>query len=298
MKKRFYIKTAFLSLTFMALLSSCLKDSKYYVNFAASKPLIELPGATNVSNLAGPFETVALNIASTPTAYNVPVNIAAPKPLGAPLTVKLSVNVGDTLSKYNAANGTNYTLLPPADYSSTLTVTIPAGQNLGNVVLNINTSLIDPTQQYVLPLTITDGGGQQISNYNTILFNISAKNAYDGVYSDNAFVLRAGDPVLTGNFAGVAVPMSTQGATTVGFIQLWGDGATQVAGVNPILLTVNPATNAVTVSSGINATLVGDPAYNNHYDPATKTFYVSFYWNAGKASRDATDTLTYSGPRP
>ncbi len=194
MKKRFYIKTAFLSLSFMALLSSCLKDSKYYVNFAASKPLIELPGATNVSNLAGPFEVFAFNIVTTPTPMNVAVNIAAPKPLGAPLTVKLSVNVGDTLAKYNAANSTNYTLLPAADYSSTLAVTIPAGQNLGNVVLNINTSLIDPSQQYVLPLTITDGGGQQISNYNTILYNIQVKNIYDGEYS------------VTGTMSDIVVP--------------------------------------------------------------------------------------------
>jgi hypothetical protein len=211
MKKRFYIKTAFLSLTFMALLSSCLKDSKYYVNFAASKPLVELPGSSDVGPLGGPFQTFAFSISTTPSVLDVAVNLAAPKPLGSPLTVKLSVNA-DTLTKYNAANSTNYTLLPAADYSSTLSVTIPAGQNLVSLVVNINTSLIDPSQQYVLPLTITDGGGQQISNLNTILYNIQVKNAYDGQYTVTGTMNDTKSATITGAYP-ITADLITASAT-------------------------------------------------------------------------------------
>lgn len=296
MKKRLYIKTAFLTLASAALLSSCLKDNSHYVDFAGSKPLVEFPAATGIvsgSNLV----VAALDIQATPTAIPVMLNVAAPKPLTSALTVTVAVDPA-ALAAYNTANKTSFVLLPPADYTiPSLKITIPANQNSANLTINVNTSAVDPTQQYILPLTIVDGGGQQISNYKTVLYNIQAKNKYDGVYSDNAYVLRAGDPVLTGNFSNVSVPMATAGGASVGFNQIWGDGKTIVAGVNPIILAVDPTTNKVTVSSGVNATLVGDPSYNNHYDPASKTFYVSFYWNAGKTSRDATDTLKYVGPR-
>jgi len=174
MKKKSYIKTA-LFLASLAMLSSCLKDSQYAENFQAAKPLVELPGAANVSGTAGPFEidSLAVNPSAT-TPLNVAVNLASPHTLSSGLTVGLSVNAA-ALTAYNTANGTNYQLLPAADYTSTLSTTIPAGQNLANVVVNIITSKIDPTQSYVLPLTITNGGGQQISNYNTILYQLPLK---------------------------------------------------------------------------------------------------------------------------
>ena len=280
----------------MVLLSSCLKDSRY-IDFGAVKPLVEFPAATGVGSLGGAVVVAALDIVNTPTPVNITVNVAAPHPLTSALKVTLKIDQA-ALDAYNTANGTSYALLPAADYTiSGLTVTVPANQYEGIFTVNVITTAIDPSQQYILPLTIADASGQQISNYKTVLYNIQAKNKYDGVYSDNGYALRAGDPTLTGNFSGVAVPMATAGAQALQFVQLWGDGASAVGGINPVTLTVDPATNLVTVSSSANATLVGDPTYNNHYDPASKTFYVSFFWNAGKASRDATDTLTYTGPR-
>jgi len=310
MKKRFYIKTAFLSLTFMALLSSCLKDSKYYINFAASKPLVELPGSTGIGPLGGPFQTFAFAISSTPTPLDVAVNLAAPKPLGSPLTVKLSVNP-DTLTKYNAANSTNYTLLPAADYSSTLTVTIPAGQNLVALVVNINTSLIDPSQQYVLPLTITSGGGQQISNYNTILYNIQVKNAYDDNYTATGYVFHPSVPrAINATYA-----VTTQGAIRcqAPVADLGADGdffdfdvQPAVAGTsvinnwapagntdplpesgfmtldNPGGVTYAPATGGGGLPGGAtyNSTI-----YNNTYNVSTKTFWMHFGYGSGASSQ-------------
>jgi hypothetical protein len=43
--------------------------------------------------------------------------------------------------------------------------------------------------------------------------------------------------------------------------------------------------------------LANTPGYDNRYDPATKTFYISFKWNASPTGRSTTDTLTYSKVR-
>ena len=111
--------------------------------------------------------------------FKIAVNIAAPNPLSTALTVKLGLDTA-AISAYNAANNTfssrRHMLIvccQAADYSSSLTVTIPAGQNLGYVTVSVNSSLIDPSQQlYILPIKIVNGGGQQISNYDEILYNV------------------------------------------------------------------------------------------------------------------------------
>ena len=305
MKKRFYIKTALLSLTSLTFLSSCLKDNSHYVDFAASKPLVELPVATGVGANGGEFQSVAFAISTTPAVLDLLVNVAAPKPLSTSLNVKFSVNAA-ALTAYNAANkaadstAVQYILLPAADYSSTLSVTIPANQNSANLVININTSLIDASQKYILPLTITDGGGQQISNYNTVLYNVQVKNAYDGVYNLKGFVFRdvngANDPALGGNFSALTQSLVTTNATSVTLTPIWSSGAA-AAGVGGTTISVNPTTNAATISSTANATLKNAAGYNSHYDPTVKTFYVSYTWGTAPNDRAETDTLVYSGSR-
>src|ERR1700761_6052971 len=110
MKKTLYLKAA-LSLMSIALFSSCLKDSQYAVDFTKTTPLVELPGAANVSGSAGTFEVVGLTASDAPSPFNVAVNLAAPQPLSKAVTVKLSVDAA-ALTAYNTANETDYTLLP------------------------------------------------------------------------------------------------------------------------------------------------------------------------------------------
>ena len=293
MKMKNFKLMALLSLGATTIFSSCLKDTRY-VAFDESPNLIELP-ATAFTGLLNP---ASYELSATPTNLAVMVNLASPKPSSTPITVKFKVDAA-ALTAYNTANGTSYELLPSADYSTALTVTIPAGQREVNLNVAINGSLFDPSKQYALPLTITDvSSGNVISaNYKTIIYNFSLKNPYDGVYTLKGYALRAGDPVLTGYFSGIPQTLFTSSVNSVGgFSQVWAGGAS-LGGLNPISLTVDPVTNKVTVTSTVNATLTTDPAYDNRYDPATKTFYISFYWNAGKTSRDATDTLVYTGPR-
>ncbi|RYE26827.1 MAG: hypothetical protein EOP45_03125 [Sphingobacteriaceae bacterium] len=61
-------------------------------------------------------------------------------------------------------------------------------------------------------------------------------------------------------------------------------------------LAVDPATNKVTVSATGNSVLKNTAGYDNHYDPATRTFYLAFNWGTAPSTRIAVDTLVYTGP--
>jgi hypothetical protein len=279
MKTKLYIKTAFVALVSMAGLSSCLKDDKHYVDFASAKPLVELPAATGVGANGGLFEAVALDISDTPIPINLMVNVAAPKPLSTPLTVKISVDQA-ALTKYNADNSTSYVLLPANYYTSTLTTTIPANQNSSNIVINVKSSLISPTNtSYVLPLTITDGGGQQISNYKTVLFNVQVKNKYDGTYTASGSRIHPTAGTFTFNYD---VAMGTAGATSV-------SGSALADLKTDLKITVNPD-NSVTLSSVSQPSVALQPGTVNKYDPATKTFTLNYYYNSA-APRLISETL-------
>ncbi|MGZ4001667.1 MAG: DUF7015 domain-containing protein, partial [Mucilaginibacter sp.] len=103
-------------------------------------------------------------------------------------------------------------------------------------------------------------------------------------------------PTLGGPYKnGLTAVLATTGASTVSFDQPWANGA-EAGGINLLQFAIDPTTNKVTVTSTINPTLANDPAYDNHYDPATKTFYLQYNWST-PGTRGASDTLVYTGPR-
>jgi hypothetical protein len=307
MKKTLYIKAA-LSLMSIALLSSCLKSSPYYVDFTKDTPLVELPGSANVSGTAGPFEVVGVLASATAASpFDVAVNLAAPKPLGSPTTVTLKANA-DSLNSYNNANGTTYTLLPASAYNSTgLSVTIPAGQNLVNLVIEVKTYLLDPTQSYVLPLTIVNGGGIKISNYNTVLYGIVVKNAYDDTYTETGYKFHPTVGVshpLTGD-----IPVTTVTATTsntavgdlggsgysfnfdvtgTNAVTNWvAEGATPPAPQSGFFTADNPGGFVYTTSDGSQPGTAPyvQTTYNNTYDPTSKTFFMHYGYGVGSSGQ-------------
>jgi len=178
MKKIFYIKTAFLSLAAMALLSSCLKDSRY-VDYGAVGTLIELPLAESgdQAGIGGPYQAPTYSLAKGGTdTLTVAVNVASPKPLGSALNVTLSVTDLTALNAFNTANSTAFIALPSADYTiiGGLTVTIPANQRLGyaHFLINVKAIGVDPGT-YVLPVTIESASGQTIAQpEKALLYNI------------------------------------------------------------------------------------------------------------------------------
>jgi hypothetical protein len=135
----------------------------------------------------------------------------------------------------------------------------------------------------------------------TVFADTSTSNKYEGVYSMKGYTLRNGFAAQTGSIPTNAMTLVTKNKNTVQFkdFQIWADSSGVAIGY-PIL-TINPSTKAVTISSdtslygkGLSVAVYNNPNYNSRYDSISKTFYISFTWNAGVTSRLVTDTLVFA----
>lgn len=281
-------------------LSSCLKSNDTYIDFSKVGTLIELPLAAYAPNADGD-KIEFLSFVSTLATAELPVivNVASPKPLGNSLDVTLKVDDA-ALTAYNAAHATKYILLPSNAYSiASLKVTIPSGERMAALNINLKPSMItDFSKQYVLPITIADAGGQTISQYKTVYYVVGVKNQYDGKYTVTGTALRAGDPILSGPFAATEFSLITAGPNALDMSRnaVWATGAA-IGGIGPFRLTLNPATNVITVTDAINPSVVNNPAGINMYNPATKTFQISVFWANGPTHRAWEAKFVYKGPR-
>jgi len=323
MKKIIYSITTILLVTAALNLSSCLKDSKWYVNVSQGVPLVELP--LEARNLAGNLVPEALPISTTPQVIQVAVNLASAKTLGNAVTVTLALDTA-AITSYNHANGLDtggnvpYTLLPAADYSiPSYQVTIPAGQNLVYLNININTSLVNPSGLFILPIKIVNGGGQQISNYNELLLAVGAKNQYDGIYTVTGMLTDNTTSTITGSYP-ETVYLETASASTNGFYDPnlgFGHAITTSAGASyygsfaPVFTfsgsTITGVTNyygqfsgshlrsAVLDPSGINKYTTGSPGQAGSVFQVT---YIMDQGNPGVPRTTFVETFTYQGPRP
>jgi hypothetical protein len=114
------------------------------------------------------------------------VNIASDYPANKDIPVTLAVD-NQALANYNAGGPpTTFTLFPDSTFSMPAkTGTIKAGQRLDTFYVIFNTLKIDPTQSYMLPISITSAPGTIISgNMGTIYFHVVG-NPLAGVYTWN-----------------------------------------------------------------------------------------------------------------
>jgi hypothetical protein len=162
-------------LALIMLLAACLKD-KPAVDFSTVGTIIEiLP--VNGGGLES-FDGAELNFdpAETIDSAAIVLNIASPNPLNTALTISMAVN-DDIRNTYNAANPVQYEVFPDSLYSFPVTsVIIPAGKHLDTLQVYFYPSKIDTTQNYMLPISIHDAQGQNISgNFGTIYFHTNAR---------------------------------------------------------------------------------------------------------------------------
>lgn len=288
-----------MAITCMVGLSACLKNKNEQPDFSSTAPILEIPVNSPTGDGSPNSLSVALTQNDVPSEFKYYINYAAAEANPTDLNVKLSVDP-TLIARYNTANPTaKLALMPTAAYTTSLSATIPAGQRKMEIPVSFKSVLLNPDSTYGLPLTITDGAGVTISkNFGSMIIRVAVKNRYDGKYSMKGYVTRQGDTDgLNGpTVAGLTTNLITDGANSNTFTQFWANGG-GVAGIDGTTLTVDPVTNKVRVFSKANSALVNLPGYDNRYDPATKTFYLSFYWGNGPAHRAATDTLTYIGPR-
>lgn len=272
-KKYYSLAIAVCLLSFAA----CLKDDAHYTDFSKVGTVIELLDADPGLGLT----TAALTFSTTPVDVSTRVNVAAPYPLTSALNVTLTVDkvAFATWKKTNA--DTISDLLPDSTYSiPSASVTIPAGQRIASFVVKVNSSKVDLNHNYVLPVSITDASGQNISgNFKTILYSITVKNIYDGTYSATGMLTRQGNP--TQNITQDVVLSTVNGNTCYQQAPYFNQ-----AGV--ALLTQVNADNTVTILPDVTQAIAIKPTPGkvSTYDPAKKQFHLYYqYINGSGLSR-------------
>ncbi len=304
--------------------SSCKKTATVDPIGDAGSTYVKITGGGTPAG----FELKAIDFVPTPSIVGVDVQRLIPNSTELTKTMTVVIKLDTAMvTAYNAANGTNYIKLPNAWFTGTannpkvggetgtFTMTFKPGEFAKNLEILIpNATLFDPSSAYAVGLTImsVDADGK-ISASKSKVIGIGAKNAYDGVYSYvSGLVTRYTAPgvpqgdALSGPLGPVNPDISliTTGAYTVAVpiagtagTFTWSGGASGVAGIDGVTLTVNPATNLVTVVSAGNATLTNWAGHNNDYNPATKTFRLAFRWNPTANVREYEVILKYNGPR-
>jgi hypothetical protein len=306
---KLYVVFILFSLAF----ASCNKNDKNF-DYRKASPSVELPiaahaGPTMFDN--GGFKyAIVDSIINTPQALNTTVLLSAPNPLKNAVTVTLTVD-NSVVTKLNAAHkalyladstaavkdGTDlpdatatkyaiYVALPgPAYTVPGNTVTIAAGQLTANYVINIITTKLTYGVNYMLPVTITDGGGQDINYYKSVYYIIGLKNQYDGNYLADGS-LSFPDPSSNRSWSARAKSLTTVGLTSVRA------EAADLGGSSYYMnLSVNPD-NTVTVTStpdAANQTIQNDGICI--YDPTTKTFTLNYKYIGGTGDRVISETL-------
>lgn len=285
-------------------------------------------GTTIVKLIGGdsPMGILQNPIDFIPQAQQILVaDIRKDAPNNAALNSPTTVTVTDDTAAVTAAG---YLQLNPAWYTvqseapkvggsgGTWTFTFDDGDFAKPIYITIpDATVLDPSKLYGVGFTITAvSADAKISYRKTVVVEIGAKNPYDGIYSvECGHVQRytaPGVPEAPGGLNGSLVGnpdvvLFTAGAHTVGIpipgeigALFWANGSnSQVAGINGVRITVDPNTFQTTSSAAQNATFGNWAGQPNFYDPATKTFTLSFRWNPASTTREYQICLKYKGPR-
>ena len=317
MKKIIYKSLALIFAT--VALTSCLKDDSTVLDpKKAGANVIDFQNPTDVQAVgtSNPLYIYSFPITPAPTTIDLTVSYsgaedAAPKDI----TVKVGIASQAVIDRYNTEQTKAFVLMPSSWYTlSATSVVIPKGQKTAKFKLNVSTTLIDLTKSYVVPLQLTSTDATVSTNFGTALFQIGAKNAYDGIYKmKSGFFQRftGGNPnvgdALNGTMEFNAdLTLSTVDATTVQIGGLrWGSSVPNtgsgsgVGGIDNLQAVIDPATNLVTMKALGNLTLANTVGSVNKYDPATKTFTLNFNWNPTGNARTVTNLqFTYKSVRP
>lgn len=284
--------------------SSCIKN-KIPLETDLSKlqdhVVIIKGGLTNFSQ-----DNVGFNNGDTTTVTLI-VNLASANLPSSPLKVTIGVDASK-VDSYNSSTGKSFVLAPTDAYTIASTViTIPAGQQYAQTTVSFYKPALDPSLSYLLPISITDASGKQLSdNLNTIYYNIIG-NPLAGTYSDVGYFYHPTGPRTEGPTTKTLLAVTS----TVLQVDL-GDlgGAGYIA-----WFEVDPNTNHITImdptdyynstndfliqwdsglpssNPGYTAAWSGSAQCNNTYDPATKTLYMRYGYAGGGGYRVTEEIL-------
>jgi Domain of unknown function (DUF1735) len=213
-------------------------------------------------------------------------------------TVKLVPN-NTLVADYNTNNGTSYTPAPAnAIQLQTLTYTISPDQREVKIKATVNTTNL-LSGEYAIGLSIAEVSNGEISGVaKNLLVAVTVKNQYDGVYRVYGYFSHP-NPANTGAFDESGIEFITSGSSSVDmFHPPSGGGQPFIGGFFAVYpsISVDPSTNAVTVTVPGQSAAVHPNGAQSRYDPSTRTFYIYYGYNSA-APRLAYDTCVYLGPR-
>lgn len=308
------LKYLLLSGCLMVLFSACRKDSfkgtetgssgktylwiseaggdpyvQYFDVFTDVKPVVLFTVRRDAASAADLKKSVSVTLTADPdSTANVGLTAFAAGTYSLPTSADVAAG-----GIYASAGGVTQT-------ATGFTVTFAPGEFAKTIVFKVDGSKLDLSNTYGGVYKITGSGGLAVkSGFDVVATGVAVKNKYDGQYSVSGTIYRDADVTLGGPYASTTVfSLATVGPNDVAFSLLWAPGDSEVGGVNPINLHIDPVTNQVTATSVANGTLMNIPGADNYYDPATKAFHLNFVWNGtDPAHRSVSVVLTYAGPR-
>ena len=290
-------------------LTGCLKD-KAPNDFSTVGTIVEIP----YSGLEY-FSKASLNFTSDTMTLEFTVNIASPYTLSDALTVQVTVD-DSKRTAYNATGGLQYETMPADAYAYTTTsATIAAGSRLATFSITFYKAAIDPSKNYMLPISITDAQGKTISgNFGTQYYHTIGNDlagTYDIVgYRDNflgAVVYVPGAESSGGTIVGgtgvfasesdlspyspkTVLPNSPT-ECTLDYSNLSSSGWQYVITYDPTTKSITGLTGNETMLTGITANSF--KAYQYDYDAALRQIHLlSEYTNTAGNGRLTEETLT------
>ena len=283
-------------------MAGCLKDKDYddgkiqSTTPGGNQNIVEMRiSANNTKN----FVSLAYSNSNNDTTVNlVPITLVtgnAPEDIHVTLDLK-----PDLVKVYNDSNGTQFDV-PTTSLVTIVSnvVTIPKGSNTGYLQVKFKPSnLIGLELAYGFAISSVDKPNYVISgNLGSGVVAILIKNKYDGIYH------------ATGHFAHPSSPrdideekeevITASGNSVTKELGDLGSGTKIVITINPdnsVTITPGEGTSGTTAAVG-NFIDVTRPEYNNTYDPATKTFMLSYGYPLPAPTRTITEKLVYTGVR-
>ena len=180
------LKIVFAAAFLMLIGFSCVKSRSGFTDFSEVSDFVILTGSGTGNFKAS---NILVNTSSPDTIkLTATANLASANSNNGPVTVTIGVD-NSAITAYNTANGTNFQPFPANAFKIVNnSITIPGGQqHYGTTTVWVFQNKLDPTISYMLPVSITDGGGKKLSsNQNTIYYNVIG-NPLAGNYNQNFY---------------------------------------------------------------------------------------------------------------
>lgn len=200
------------------------------------------------------------------------------------VAVKLKIDKA-VLDAYNAAHPADAMEEMPASLYTTdpLEFTLGAGEFAHPVNIKFDPTKLDLSKKYGIGVSLVDASGHKIRDgLNTAVFNIVAKNDWDGRYQATG--------VFSHPTAGDRAIDRVKDFVTVGPRAIKGELGDLGSSGYAMILNIKED-NTVTIDpSGASPPPIKQDYQQNYYDPATKTFFLKYSYNAA-APRIVTEQL-------